>query len=148
MRVVAAAGLSANAVNDGAADLPEAIAERIMAGQAPFVTEDVAEDPLLAEYVRLPNVLEDETVSFIAVPIRTVGKPFGCLAVARVWRQVTQVNIGDDIRFLTMVANLIAQTVRLHERMSATDHAGRAEMTDGARSRYRMIRTRPIGWKM
>ncbi len=131
MRVVAAAGLSANAVNDGAADLPEAIAERIMAGQAPFVTEDVAEDPLLAEYVRLPNVLEDETVSFIAVPIRTVGKPFGCLAVARVWRQVTQVNIGDDIRFLTMVANLIAQTVRLHERMSATDHAGRAEMTDG-----------------
>ena len=47
MRVVAAAGLSANAVNDGAADLPKAIAERIMAGQAPFVTENVEEDPLL-----------------------------------------------------------------------------------------------------
>ena len=120
MRVVAAAGLSANAVNDGAADLPEVIAERIMAGQAPFVTENVEEDPLLADYVRLPNVLEDETVSFIAVPIRTVGKPFGCLAVARVWRQKTQVRIGEDIRFLTMVANLIAQTVRLHERMSAS----------------------------
>ncbi len=118
MRVVAAAGLSAHAVNDGAADLPEVIAERIMAGQAPFVTENVEEDPLLADYVRLPNVLEDETVSFIAVPIRTVGKPFGCLAVARVWRQKTQVRIGEDIRFLTMVANLIAQTVRLHERMS------------------------------
>jgi len=121
MRVVAAAGLSADAVNDGAADLPEAIAQRIMAGQAPFVTENVEEDPLLADYVRLPNVLDDETVSFIAVPIRTVGKPFGCLAVARVRRQHTQVRIGEDIRFLTMVANLIAQTVRLHERISAEE---------------------------
>lgn len=132
MRVVAAAGLSAHAVNDGAADLPEVIAERIMAGQAPFVTENVEEDPLLADYVRLPNVLEDETVSFIAVPIRTVGKPFGCLAVARVWRQKTQVRIGEDIRFLTMVANLIAQTVRLHERMSAAEDDDWAGLGDSS----------------
>jgi len=130
MRVVAAAGLSANAVNDGAADLPEVIAERIMAGQAPFVTENVEEDPLLADYVRLPNVLEDEIVSFIAVPIRTVGKPFGCLAVARVWRQKTQVRVGEDIRFLTMVANLIAQTVRLHERMPVAEDDDWAGLSD------------------
>ncbi len=119
LRVVAAAGLSASAVNDGAADMPAEIAARIVAGQAPFVTENVAEDPLLAEYVRVPSVLHDETVSFIAVPIKTFGRPFGCLAIARVWRQKTQVNIGEDIRFLTMVANLIAQTVRLHEHMPA-----------------------------
>ena len=119
LRVVAAAGLSSTAVNDGAADMPAEIASRIVAGQVPFVTENVAEDPLLSRYVRVPSVLDDETVSFIAVPIKTFGKPFGCLAIARVWRLKTQVSIGEDIRFLTMVANLIAQTVRLHERMSA-----------------------------
>ena len=119
LRVLAAAGLSSSAVNGGAADMPAEIASRIVAGQVPFVTENVAEDPLLARYVRIPNVLDDENVSFIAVPIKTFGTPFGCLAIARVWRRKTQVNIGDDIRFLTMVANLIAQTVRLHERMSA-----------------------------
>ncbi len=126
LRVLAAAGLSSSAVNNGAADMPAEIAARIVAGQAPFVTENVADDPLLAEYVRVPNVLDDEVVSFIAVPVKTFGKPFGCLAIARVWRHMTQVNIGDDIRFLTMVANLIAQTVRLDERMSAAASEDRA----------------------
>jgi Nif-specific regulatory protein len=132
LRVVAAAGLSSSAVNDGAADMPEEIAARIVAGQAPFVTENVADDPLLAQYVRVPSVLDDEKVSFIAVPIKTFGKPFGCLAIARVWRQSTQLNIGDDIRFLTMVANLLAQTVRLHERKSATAHDVEGELSDMA----------------
>ncbi len=120
MRVVAAAGLSPTAVNDGAADMPREIAERIMAGQTPFVTENVADDPLLAAYVRVPNVLDDETVSFIAVPVKTFGKPFGCLAIARVWSRTTAVNFGDDIRFLTMVANLIAQAVQLEERRAVS----------------------------
>ena len=131
LRVVAAAGLSSSAVNSGAADMPAEIAARIVAGQVPFVTENVADDPLLAEYVRVPNVLDDERVSFIAVPIKTRGTPFGCLAIARVWRRKTQVSIGDDIRFLTMVANLIAQTVRLHERMSATAPDERPALGNG-----------------
>ena len=126
LRILAAAGLSSSAVNDGAADMPAEIAARIVAGQAPFVTENVADDPLLAEYVKVPSVLEDEKVSFIAVPIKTLGIPFGCLAIARVWRRKTQVNIGEDIRFLTMVANLIAQTVRLHEGMAAAEEGGEA----------------------
>ncbi len=128
LKVVAAAGLSSAAVNDGRADLPAEIAARIVAGQAPFVTENVAEDPLLARYVRVPSVLDDETVSFIAVPIKTFGRPFGCLAIARVWRLKTQVNVGDDLRFLTMVANLIAQTVCLDEQsiaIGATDYDDR-----------------------
>ncbi len=123
LRVVAAAGLSVDAVDDGAADMPREIAWRIMAGQAPFVTEDVAEDPLLREYVRVPNVLEDETVSFLAVPVKTFGKPFGCLAIARVWNEAGTINFGEDIRFLTMVANLIAQAVRLHSVPSGSSEA-------------------------
>jgi Nif-specific regulatory protein len=134
LRVVAAAGLSSSAVNDGAADMPAEIAARIVAGQAPFVTENVADDPLLAQYVRVPSVLDDERVSFIAVPIKTFGKPFGCLAIARVWRQNTQVSIGEDIRFLTMVANLLAQTVRLRERMSATPGEAPPALSDVARA--------------
>jgi Nif-specific regulatory protein len=133
LRVVAAAGLSSSAVNDGAADMPEEIAARIVAGQAPFVTENVADDPLLAQYVRVPSVLDDEKVSFIAVPIKTFGKPFGCLAIARVWRQNTHVSIGEDIRFLTMVANLLAQTVRLHERISSAAADEQTALSDVVR---------------
>jgi Nif-specific regulatory protein len=133
LRILAAAGLSSTAVADGAADMPAEIAARIVAGQVPFVTENVADDPLLAEYVRVPNVLDDETVSFVAVPIKTFGKPFGCLAVARVWRHKTQVNLGEDVRFLTMVANLVAQTVRLHEHMSGRTTDEWAAFSDSGR---------------
>ncbi|HSO41664.1 MAG TPA: sigma 54-interacting transcriptional regulator, partial [Rhodospirillales bacterium] len=114
LHVVASAALG-----KGAASLPREAAERILAGQMPFVTENVDDDPLLADYVRAPGMLEDEKISFIGVPIKTIAKPFGVLAIDRIWSDQTEVNFGDDVRFLTMVANLIAQTVKLHDKMAA-----------------------------
>jgi Nif-specific regulatory protein len=117
LNVLAASGISPRDVSRGAADLPREVAGRILSGQMPFVTEDVADDPLLADYVRVPDALDSETVSFIAVPLKTFGKPFGVLAIARVWDGNSGVNFGDDVRFLTMVANLIAQAVKLNQRI-------------------------------
>jgi Nif-specific regulatory protein len=107
------------------ADLPEEVARRILAGQMPFVTENAADHPLLADYVGASGALDDERVSLIGVPIKTFGRPFGVLAVARVWNDATEISFGDDIRLLTMVANLIAQTVRLHQRVSEKTAATR-----------------------
>ncbi|MFO1113285.1 MAG: GAF domain-containing protein [Rhodospirillales bacterium] len=114
LSVIAAACLSPRAIEQGEADLPQEIAARILSGQMPFVSENVAEHPLLEDYIGASGALDDERVSFVAVPIKTVGRPFGVLAVARVWTEAGEINFGEDIRFLTMVANLIAQTVRLH----------------------------------
>lgn len=105
------------AEKNGAAGLPEEVARRILNGQMPFVTENVADHPLLADYIGASGAIDDERVSLIGVPIKTFGRPFGLLAVARVWNDLTEVSFGDDIRLLTMVANLIAQTVRLHQRV-------------------------------
>jgi Nif-specific regulatory protein len=122
LSLVVAACLSPTAIESGAADLLQEVAARILAGQMPFVAENVAEHPLLADYVGSSGALDDERVSFVGVPIKTVGRPFGVLAIARVWTEVNEVNFGQDIRFLTMVANLIAQTVKLHRRVD-TDPA-------------------------
>lgn len=124
LSVVAAAGLSPAAIEHGAADLPHELATRILSGQMPFVTEDVADHPLLSDYVGASGAIDDERVSFFGVPIKTVGRPFGVLAVARVWNDVTEVSFGNDIRFLTMVANLIAQTVKLHQRPQVETSSG------------------------
>jgi Nif-specific regulatory protein len=114
MDVIAAAASPGD--DDAAvAALPQELVRRILAGQMPLVTESIADDPLLAEYVDGSGALDDERVSFLAVPIKTVGRPFGVLAVARVWTETSDVNFGDDIRFLTMVANLIGQTIKLHQ---------------------------------
>ncbi len=102
---------------NGGANLPEEVARRILNGQMPFVTENISEHPLLADYVGATGALDDERISLIGVPIKTFGRPFGVLAVARVWNDATEISFGDDVRLLTMVANLIAQTVRLHQRV-------------------------------
>ncbi|TVR98079.1 MAG: nif-specific transcriptional activator NifA [Rhodospirillales bacterium] len=129
LNVVAAAGLTPSEVSRGVANLPEEVAARILSGQMPYVIENVAEEPLLADYVRVPDLLEDETISFIAVPIKTYGKPFGALAIARVWTDANAVNFGEDVRFLTMVANLIAQTVKLHQKRTPSAELARAAGT-------------------
>ncbi|MCU0839186.1 MAG: nif-specific transcriptional activator NifA [Rhodospirillales bacterium] len=135
LTVVAASGMSPRDVSLGAADLPAEVAARILNGEMPFVTENVAEDALLADYVRVPDAMEDETVSFLAVPIKTSGKPFGVLAIARIWQSKGSVDFGEDVRFLTMVANLVAQTVKLHQRFPADSAPQRAAA--GARAAVR-----------
>jgi Nif-specific regulatory protein len=125
LSVVAAARLSPGSIGSGRSDLPEEVAARILGGQMPFVTENAAEHPLLADYVGASGALDDERVSLVGVPIKTVDRPFGVLAVARVWNDADQINFGEDVRFLTMVANLIAQTVKLHQRVAPERGTGR-----------------------
>jgi Nif-specific regulatory protein len=139
LKVLAASGVSPRDVSGGAADFPHEVASRILSGEMPFVTEDVSDDPLLADYVRVADALEDEIVSFISVPIKTFGKPFGLLAIARVWTPETAINFEEDVRFLTMVANLIAQTVKLHERLPGQ----RPAVSPSAAPNSRMGRKRP-----
>ncbi len=136
LKVVAAAGLSPGEVSRGVADLPVEVAARVLSGQMPHVIEDVAEDPLLADYVRVPDLLDDEKISFIAVPIKTVSKPFGALAIARVWNDENTISFGEDVRFLTMVANLIAQTVKLHQKIAAAGSADPAARMESSAALY------------
>ncbi len=114
--VVAAAGMTPAAVRRGHARLPQAAAWRIIASEMPFVAPDMADDPIVGkELAERGESYDDERISFIGVPVKTTGKPFGVLAVERVWTVDDRVNFEADVRFLVMVANLIAQTVRLHQ---------------------------------
>lgn len=87
--IVAAAGPPQDGRGGETLALPAQVARSILKGEMPFVTEDVAEHPLLADYVAPSGALDDERVSFIGVPIKTVGRPFGVLAIARVWNEAT-----------------------------------------------------------
>ncbi len=119
--IIAAANMSQNAVQNGAASLPRPAAERIIRSAMPFVALNAAEDPMVSEHhlAGRPPVNGHEMVSFIGVPIKTLGKPFGVLAIDRVWSPDAKVSFEHDVRFLVMVANLIAQTIRLHDSVAA-----------------------------
>ena len=132
LTVVAAAGMSPRAVAGGAASLPRLAADRILSSEIPLVVPDISEDPLLAEHNSPSDLGDGERACFIGVPVKTLGRPFGVLTVERVWTPASTINFGTDVRFLSMVANLIGQTASLHktvakDRLTIMDRAHRGQ---------------------
>src|SRR5271166_1331218 len=100
-------------------DLPIAVIDQIVATATPLVVQNCALHPLFAGSSRLVNC-QNAVLTFIGVPIRVDTKVLGTLAIERVWEGQMDVRIDHDVRFLTMVANLIGQALKL-QRVVAED---------------------------
>jgi Nif-specific regulatory protein len=97
------------------ADLPMLVIDRIVATATPLVVQNCAVHPLFKEWKRLgAGVGPNSVQTFIGVPIRVDTKVVGTLATERVWECRADVRIDQDVRFLTMVANLMGQALKLH----------------------------------
>ncbi len=96
------------------ARLPKMAIGQIVAAAVPLVAEDVANHPLFAHDAIALGAKDDVRVSFIGVPIRIGAKVVGTLTIDRVWDGQSVFRLDSDVRFLTMIANLIGQTVQLY----------------------------------
>jgi Nif-specific regulatory protein len=109
--------------NEGAderyrARLPEMAIRQIIATAVPLVVEDITKHPLFATDATALGAGEQGRVSFIGVPIRISAKVVGTLSIDRVWDDRSAFRLDSDVRFLTMIANLIGQTVQLYRVVS------------------------------
>jgi Nif-specific regulatory protein len=111
------------------ARLPEAAIRQIVATAVPLVVENVARHALFAAETPPLAATGDATVSFIGVPIRMGAKVVGTLTIDRVWDGRSIFRLDNDVRFLTMVANLIGQTVQLYRVVSRDRDRLMAEST-------------------
>jgi Nif-specific regulatory protein len=118
LTILAAAGMAPEAVRKGDARLPLAVARSTVSSGMPYVVQDVASEPDLADHAGLLTLGADERISLIAVPLKSGGKPFGVLIVDRIWGAGASVNFEADVRLLVMVANLIGQTLALHQHIA------------------------------
>lgn len=120
LKILAAANMSTRAAQNGGATLPAGAAEQILRSAMPFVVPNVEEDPILGhEPLPADAALQDGAmVSFIGVPMKTLGQTLGVIAVERVWTHGNQVSFDADVRLLVMVSNLIGQTIRLHQSLA------------------------------
>jgi len=100
------------------ARLPETAIGQIVATAVPLVAEDVATHPLFATDAKALGAADGVRVSFIGVPIRIGAKVIGTLTIDRVWDGQSVFRLDTDVRFLTMIANLIGQTVQLYRVVS------------------------------
>ena len=114
LRLVAANGLS----NEAAAQFEfrdgEGITGRILKTGMPVVIPNLAEEPLFLNRTGGRDDLDEQVASLVGVPIKAAGVVVGVLTIDRISDEGPQGHFGSDVRFLTMVANLIGQTVRLH----------------------------------
>jgi len=99
--------------------LPQIVIDRIVATSTPVVIQDIFEDPLFASAADLVASRLDGRVAFVGVPIKSGERVVGTLSIARPWSGSGGVGFDDDVRFLTMVANLVGQTARLHRMLAA-----------------------------
>ncbi|WP_043604180.1 nif-specific transcriptional activator NifA [Novosphingobium sp. Rr 2-17] len=94
--------------------MPERAVGQIVTTAMPVVVPNVATSPLFAGWSRGSDDAPTDRVSFIGVPIKDRDRVMGTLTIEQLWREDSHYHsVDEDVRFLTMVANLIGQTVRL-----------------------------------
>lgn len=100
--------------------LPEQAIGQIVVTQMPVVVQNIHEDPIFRGADKYEAMGAEDPVAFIGVPIKDRGKVVGTLTIDRDLHgpEAVQFSFDDDVRFLTMVANLIGQTVRLQRFIS------------------------------
>ncbi len=99
----------------GSATVPQAVIDRIVATASPLVVQDVATSDLFSLD---EEDEEDCPLSFIGVPVKADRKVLGTLTIDRRRDEATEFRHDEDMLFLTMVANLTGQTIRLHRILS------------------------------
>lgn len=98
------------------ARLPERAIGQIVATKMPLVVANVATDPLFVG-VDLSGwgAADGAPFSLIGVPIKDGNDVIGTLTIDRMAMEPGMVRFDEDVRFLTMIANLVGQTLRLHK---------------------------------
>ncbi|CAN5244090.1 nif-specific transcriptional activator NifA [soil metagenome] len=115
-RTVVGIGWREEQAHDYFGRLPERAVGQIVTTQMPVVIDNVAKSPLFAGWQPDPDRPLDERVSFIGVPIKDRDQVIGTLTIEQIWHEGSTYHaVDEDVRFLTMVANLVGQTVRLME---------------------------------
>jgi Nif-specific regulatory protein len=91
----------------------EGVYGKIFQTKAPFVVPDIYSEPLFLNRTGARPQFSKDRLSFLGVPVLVQGKPVGVLSVDRLFG--SDVSFDEDVRFLTVLATLIAQFITLHE---------------------------------
>ncbi len=114
LHLLGAVGLSAEEYERGRYRVGEGVTGRIFQSGVPAVLTDLSREPLYLNRTGSLDHAAAGRIAFVGVPIRAQRENLGVLSIDRVVSD-GYTSFDDEVRFLTMVANLVGQTVRLHE---------------------------------
>ena len=114
LKLIAALGMSQEEMERGQYRAGEGIVGRIVKTGMPAVVPNLADEPLFLNRTGGRSDIAEVVISLVGVPIKAAGECIGVLTIDRISDDGYAGNFDSDVRLLTMVANLIGQTVRLH----------------------------------
>ncbi|QJA05780.1 GAF domain-containing protein [Thermosulfurimonas marina] len=109
IQIEVAHGLSEEARRRGRYRPGEGITGEVVATGQPIIVPQISEDPRFLNRTRSRDEREKRELSFLCVPIKSGGRVLGTLSVDRPAADVAE--LSEDLRLLTIVAGLLAQTV-------------------------------------
>nr|WP_281432143.1 sigma 54-interacting transcriptional regulator [Desulfatitalea alkaliphila] len=119
LKIVAAYGLTHDAVRRGKYRIGEGIVGQVIeTGRPMFVPNIGAEPKFLNKTESRP---QKSGISFLCMPIALDGNSLGVISVDGIY-SATEGNVDDDLRVLSIVASFIAQFVVLWEHLRKAEH--------------------------
>jgi Nif-specific regulatory protein len=110
---VVGAGWSEASAREHFERLPEQAVGQIVVSGMPLVVRNIAESPLFTDWSELNAGDAGVQRSFVGVPIKGESRTIGTIMIERLDGNSSPHTLDEDVRFLTMVANLVGQTVTL-----------------------------------
>ncbi len=114
LSIIASIGFSKEEIQRGRFMIGEGVTGKIFQTGMPAVVPDVANEPLFLNRTGAHKLAEKQAISFLGVPIKVGRRCIGVLSFQREkseqWR-----GFEDDLQLLTMVANLIGQSIHLNQ---------------------------------
>ena len=111
--MVVGAGWSEAKAREHFERLPEQAVGQIVVSGMPLVVRNIAESPLFADWSELNSGDPSIQRSFVGVPIKGDNRTVGTIMIERLDGNSSPHTLDEDMRFLTMVANLVGQSVAL-----------------------------------
>ena len=109
LEIEVAHGLSAESRKRGQYQIGEGITGRVVASGEPILVPQIGNEPLFLNKTRARGDKERQRGSFICVPIQSGKQVIGALSIDRVYANGLD-QAEADLRFLTILSSLIAQT--------------------------------------
>ena len=114
--VVIGSGWSENNAKHYFARMPLPAIQQVLATKTPLVVENALASPLFRDSAFSAwRARDDRPFSLFGVPIKHGDDIVGVITVERVFKKAATMRFDRDIRFLTMVARLVSQTLRLQK---------------------------------
>ena len=117
--IKASYGLEGEEIKRGVYKLDEGITGKIFQSCSPFAVPDITKEPLFLNKTGSRKIIDKGQLSFLGVPVILEQQPVGVLTVDRLFG--LEISFEEDIRFLTVVATLIAQFLALHQAIKKSE---------------------------